>query len=65
MSLPGSSAQEAVSEDKKIDCQRAGEAVMNLLRLDIKPRDIMTKAAIENAIKVLSALGGSTKGVQH
>lgn len=65
MSLPGSSAQEAVSEDKKIDCQRAGEAVMNLLRLDIKPRDIMTKAAFENAIKVLIALGGSTNGVLH
>ncbi|OTG58351.1 dihydroxy-acid dehydratase [Acinetobacter sp. ANC 3903] len=65
MSLPGSSAQEAVSEEKKIDCLRAGEAVMNLLRLDIKPRDIMTKAAFENAIKVLIALGGSTNGVLH
>ncbi len=47
------------------DCQRAGEAVMNLLRLDIKPRDIMTKSAFENAIKVLIALGGSTNGVLH
>ncbi len=65
MSLPGSSAQEAVSEDKQIDCARAGEAVMNLLRLDIKPRDIMTKAAFENSIKVLIALGGSTNGVLH
>ncbi len=65
MSLPGSSAQEAVSEDKQIDCVRAGEAVMNLLRLDIKPRDIMTKAAFENSIKVLIALGGSTNGVLH
>ena len=65
MSLPGSSAQEAVSDEKKIDCLRAGEAVMNLLRLDIKPRDIMTKAAFENSIKVLIALGGSTNGVLH
>ena len=65
MSLPGSSAQEAVSEDKQIDCARAGEAVMNLLRLDIKPCDIMTKAAFENSIKVLIALGGSTNGVLH
>lgn len=65
MSLPGSSAQEAVSQDKLIDCEQAGEAVMNLLRLDIKPRDIMTKAAFENSIKVLIALGGSTNGVLH
>lgn len=65
MSLPGSSAQDAVSADKIADCHRAGEAVMNLLRLDIKPRDIMTKAAFENAIKVLIALGGSTNGVLH
>lgn len=65
MSLPGSSAQEAVSQDKLLDCERAGEAVMNLLRLDLKPRDIMTKSAFENAIKVLIALGGSTNGVLH
>ena len=65
MSLPGSSAQEAVSTDKQQDCLRAGEAIMNLLRLDIKPRDIMTKAAFENSIKVLIALGGSTNGVLH
>ncbi len=65
MSLPGSSAQEAVSKDKLLDCERAGAAVMNLLRLDLKPRDIMTKAAFENAIKVLIALGGSTNGVLH
>lgn len=65
MSLPGSSAQEAVSQEKLIDCEQAGEAVMNLLRLDIKPRDIMTKAAFENSIKVLIALGGSTNGVLH
>ncbi len=65
MSLPGSSAQEAVSNEKLLDCEQAGEAVMNLLRLDIKPRDIMTKSAFENSIKVLIALGGSTNGVLH
>ena len=65
MSLPGSSAQDAISADKQQDCLRAGAAVMNLLKLDIKPRDIMTKAAFENAIKVLIALGGSTNGVLH
>ena len=65
MSLPGSSAQDAVSADKENDCQRAGEAVMNLLRLDIKPSDIMTKSAFENAIKVVITLGGSTNAVLH
>ncbi len=65
MSLPGSSAQDAVSQEKHNDCQRAGEAVMNLLRLDIKPRDIMTKAAFENAIKIVIVLGGSTNAVLH
>lgn len=65
MSLPGSSAQDAISEDKRQDCHRAGEAVMNLLRLNIRPRDIMTKAAFENSIKVVIALGGSTNAVLH
>ena len=65
MSLPGSSAQDAVSQEKQDDCALAGEAVLNLLRLDIKPRDIMTKAAFENAIKVIIALGGSTNAVIH
>lgn len=65
MSLPGSSAQDAVSVDKQNDCVLAGEAVLNLLRLDIKPRDIMTKSAFENAIKVIIALGGSTNAVLH
>lgn len=65
MSLPGSSAQDAVSVDKQNDCVLAGEAVLNLLKLDIKPRDIMTKAAFENSIKVIIALGGSTNAVLH
>ncbi|MDG2395753.1 dihydroxy-acid dehydratase [Candidatus Thioglobus sp.] len=65
MSLPNSSAQDAVSADKKDDCIRAGEAVLNLLEKDIKPRDIMTLKAFENAITVLIALGGSTNAVLH
>jgi dihydroxy-acid dehydratase len=65
MSLANSSAQEAVSAQKVDDCRRAGEAVLNLLRLDIKPRDIMTRKAFENAITVTIALGGSTNAVLH
>ena len=65
MSLPGSSAQDAVSQEKQDDSTRAGEAVLNLLKLDIKPSDIMTKSAFENAIKVVIVLGGSTNAVLH
>jgi dihydroxy-acid dehydratase len=65
MSLPNSSAQEAVSDAKKNDCHRAGEAVMNLIEKDIKPLDIMTREAFENAITVVIALGGSTNAVLH
>ena len=65
MSLGNSSAQEAVSNDKVLDCRRAGDAVMNLIREDIKPLDIMTRKAFENAISVVIALGGSTNAVLH
>ncbi|GAB5450823.1 MAG: dihydroxy-acid dehydratase [Halioglobus sp.] len=65
MSLPGSSAQEAVSDSKADDCVRAGEAVLDLLEQDIKPSDIMTRQAFENAITVVIALGGSTNAVLH
>jgi len=65
MSLGNSSAQEAISEDKIADCRRAGEAVVNLIREDIKPLDIMTLKAFENAISVVIALGGSTNAVLH
>jgi dihydroxy-acid dehydratase len=65
MSLPNSSAQLAVSKDKIADCQRSGAAVMNLLKLGLRPRDIMTKKAFENAIVVVIALGGSTNAVLH
>jgi dihydroxy-acid dehydratase len=65
MSLPNSSAQAAISEDKRLDCERAGAAVMELIKKNIKPSDIMTKAAFENAITVAIALGGSTNAVLH
>ncbi len=65
MSLANSSAQEAVSEHKMSDCHRAGEAVVNLIREGIKPSDIMTRKAFENAISVVIALGGSTNVVLH
>ncbi len=65
MSLPNSSAQDAISREKEDDCRRAGEAIMHLIREDIKPSDIMTRAAFENAIKVVIALGGSTNAVLH
>ncbi len=65
MSLPGSSSQDAVSQEKKLDCQNAGAAIANLLDLDIKPSDIMTKKAFENSIAVTIALGGSTNAVLH
>lgn len=65
MSLPGSSAQNAVSQAKRADCEAAGAAVLTLLERDIKPSDIMTRQAFENAITVIIALGGSTNAVLH
>ena len=65
MSLPNGSAQAAISDDKRLDCERAGAAVLELLKNDIKPSDIMTKKAFENAITVVIALGGSTNAVLH
>jgi dihydroxy-acid dehydratase len=65
MSLPNSSAQEAVSRAKRDDCRRAGEAVVKLVRLDIRPSDIMTRRAFENAITMVIALAGSTNAVLH
>lgn len=65
MSLPGSSAQAAISESKRKDCEMAGAAVLNLLAKDIKPRDIMTRQAFENAITTCLALGGSTNLILH
>ncbi|HEX8784053.1 MAG TPA: dihydroxy-acid dehydratase, partial [Steroidobacteraceae bacterium] len=65
LSLPGSSAQEAVGEDKRSDCRRAGEAVVRLVREGLRPRDILTRRSFENAIAVVIALGGSTNAVLH
>ena len=65
MSLPGSSAQNAVSDSKAADCRAAGAAALKLLEKDIRPSDIMTLEAFENAITVVIALGGSTNAVLH
>ena len=65
MSLPGSSAQIAVGEEKRKDCEMAGAAVLKMLENDIKPRDIMTRKAFENAITTCLALGGSTNLILH
>jgi dihydroxy-acid dehydratase len=65
LSLPNSSAQAAVSDDKRADCRRAGAAVVALIRAGVRPRDILTRKAFENAITVVVALGGSTNAVLH
>ncbi len=65
MSLPNSAAQNAISDNKKQDCIDAGKAVVYLLEQDIKPSDIMTKKAFENAITLIITLGGSTNAVLH
>ncbi|MGI9310496.1 MAG: dihydroxy-acid dehydratase [bacterium] len=65
MSLPDSSAQTAISPEKERDCFEAGRAAMRLLRAGIRPSDIMTRRAFENAISVVIALGGSTNAVLH
>ena len=65
MSLPGSASAPAIEKSREGDAERAGAAVVNMLRLGIRPRDIMTKKAFENAIAVTNALGGSTNAVLH
>ena len=65
LSLPNSSAQEAISGTKLDDCYRAGQAVMNLIERGIRPSDILTRDAFENAITTVIALGGSTNAVLH
>lgn len=65
MSLPGSSAQVAISGDKLKDCERAGRQVIQLLNDNLRPLDILTFKAFENAITVVIALGGSTNAVLH
>ena len=65
MSLPYSSSNPALSEEKKAECKAAGKAIRLLLEKDIKPKDIMTRKAFENAIAVIMVLGGSTNAVLH
>jgi dihydroxy-acid dehydratase len=65
LSLPDSSAQDAISADKRDDCRRAGAAVVELIRRGIKPSDILSREAFENAITVVIAVGGSTNAVLH
>jgi dihydroxy-acid dehydratase len=65
LSLPGSSAQDAIGSDKQQDSRRAGAAVVELLRQDLRPAAILTRRAFENAISVVIALGGSTNAVLH
>lgn len=65
MSLPNSSAQDAVSGQKRDDCERAGEAVVKLIKEGITPSRILNRRAFENAITVVIALGGSTNAVLH
>ncbi|MGD8970491.1 MAG: dihydroxy-acid dehydratase [Desulfobacterales bacterium] len=65
MTLPYSSSTPADSKEKRSECRQAGAAIRRLMEADIKPRDIMTHAAFENAITVVIALGGSTNAVLH
>ena len=65
LSLPNSSAQEAVSKNKINDCHKAGKAILELIKKDIKPKDILTRKAFENAITVVITLSGSTNAVLH
>lgn len=65
MSLPYSSSNPALSEEKRIECLTAGKAIRLLMEKDIKPKDIMTRKAFENAITVIMVLGGSTNAVLH
>jgi dihydroxy-acid dehydratase len=65
MALPYSSSNPALSKEKSVECNEAGKAIYHLLKHDIKPKDIMTRKAFENAITVIVALGGSTNAVLH
>ena len=65
LSLPNSSAQAATSSDKQKDCENAGEAVLHLIDENIRPKDILSKESFENAITVITTLGGSTNAVLH
>ncbi len=65
MTLPYNSSNPAVSVDKKEECERIGAAVRKLIELDLKPKDIVTRKSIENAVRLIAVLGGSTNAVLH
>jgi dihydroxy-acid dehydratase len=65
LSLPNSSAQDAISDQKRADCRNAGQAVVELIRRGIKPSDILSRESFENAITAVIAVGGSTNAVLH
>jgi dihydroxy-acid dehydratase len=65
MSLPYTSSNPAVSSDKQEECKRVGDALDHLIKKDIKPLDIVTKKALENAVRLITVLGGSTNAVIH
>jgi len=65
MSLPFNSSNPATSSEKQTECERVGPAMQKLLELDLKPRDIMTRKAFENAVRLIIILGGSTNAVIH
>ena len=65
MSLPYSSSIPATHQEKIKECENAGEAILKLLEADIKPKDIITKKSLENAVTMIIALGGSTNAVMH
>lgn len=65
MTIPGSSSNPAVSKEKEQECAQVGEVMRNLLEIDLKPREIMTRTAFENAIRYVIATGGSTNAVLH
>lgn len=65
MALPYNSSNPAVSAEKTADCERIGAAIKNLIELDLKPKDIVTRKSIENAVRLIAVLGGSTNAVLH
>ncbi|KAK3061649.1 dihydroxy-acid dehydratase ilv3, partial [Teratosphaeriaceae sp. CCFEE 6253] len=65
MSLPGSSTNPASSKAKQLECLAAGPAIRNLLKEDIRPTDILTRKAFENAMVLVNITGGSTNAVLH
>ncbi|MEX2463050.1 MAG: dihydroxy-acid dehydratase, partial [Balneolaceae bacterium] len=65
MSLPFSSSIPATHREKVKECEKAGAAILNLLKLDLKPKDIITRKSLENAVAMIIALGGSTNAVMH